>query len=270
MKTATLTDGYARTACIFVLAAAALLLAGCQTSGSGPNPGADTTGSDPGRDTRSGFLTDYAKLRPIPGSEVRCWRTAAFDARQYDKILISRILVTLKSDQQKSIDPTDLKTLVDYFHASLVKALQPQLQVVTQAGPRVLVMKIALTDLMPTDSAKSLLGTAVPYGFVVEAASGAETGRPAGSTPYLGETGVELQFADGVTGAILGECADTQIGRKYAAELDKGAANAAQTWATGYLSSFQAWSYAKDAFDKWSALLALRIGALRGVNAPPQ
>jgi len=25
---------------------------------------------------------------------------------------------------------------------------------------------------------------------------------------------------------------------------------------SGYLNSFQAWSYAKDAFDKWSLLIA--------------
>ena len=142
--------------------------------------------------------------------------------------------------------------------------------VVTTAGPGVLVMRTALTDLVPTDSARSLLGTAVPYGFVAEAGSGVAAGRPAGSTPYLGQTGIELQFADGATGAILGECADTQVGRKYAADLDRGVGNAAQTWASGYLGSFQAWSYAKEAFDKWSVQIAQRIAMLRGVTRPPQ
>jgi hypothetical protein len=50
------------------------------------------------------------------------------------------------------------------------------------------------------------------------------TGRPAGSTPYLGETGIEMQFLDGASGVVLAECADTQIGRKYAADVDAGAA----------------------------------------------
>jgi len=39
-------------------------------------------------------------------------------------------------------------------------------------------------------------------------------------------------------------------GRKCAADPDRGAGNAAQTWASGYRGSFHAWSYAKDAFDK--------------------
>jgi hypothetical protein len=49
--------------------------------------------------------------------------------------------------------------------------------------------------------------------------------------------------------------------------MSTGAAvGAAQTWASGYLNSFQAWSYAKDAFDKWSLLVAKRLGELRGVQ----
>jgi len=130
----------------------------------------------------------------------------------------------------------------------------------------VLVMRIALTDLVPTKVTDSLAGTLIPYGFVVEAGSGAATGRPAGSTPYMGETGMEMQFRDGGSGVVVGECRDTEIGRKYAADVDGSTVGAAQTWASGYLNSFQAWSYAKNAFDKWSLLVAKRLGELRGVK----
>jgi hypothetical protein len=135
------------------------------------------------------------------------------------------------------------------------------MQVVDQAGPGVLVMRIALTDLVPTKVTDSVAGTLIPYGFVVEAGSGAATGRPAGSTPYMGETGMEMQFRDGGSGTVVGECRDTEIGRKYAADVDGTTVGAAQTWASGYLNSFQAWSYAKNAFDKWSLVVAKRLGA---------
>ena len=79
----------------------------------------------------------------------------------------------------------------------------------------------------------------------------------------MGETGMEMQFRDGVSGKVLGECRDTEIGRKYAVDVNASAVGAAQTWANGYLSSFQAWTYAKDAFDKWSLLVAKRIAQLR-------
>lgn len=248
---------------------AAAVLAGCAandpTASSVLGGGDSVTATDKARLTRSGFLSDYARLRPTPwGDGVECWRGANVDARKYDKVLITRMVVTLKPGQQAGIDPADLKTLTDYFHTALVNALKPQLQVVDKAGPGVLVMRIALTDLAPTQVQDSLAGTFVPYAFVAEAGSGVATGRPAGSTPYLGETGMEMQFRDGATGAILAECRDTEIGRKYAADLNASVIGAAQTWASGYLNSFQSWSYAKNAFDKWASLTAQRLAELRG------
>ena len=65
---------------------------------------------------------------------------------------------------------------------------------------------------------------------------------------------------------MIAECADTSIGRKYAADLDSGAANAAKTWASGYADSFSTWAYARQAFDNWSALLEQRLQSLR--NSP--
>jgi hypothetical protein len=52
------------------------------------------------------------------------------------------------------------------------------------------------------------------------------------------------------------------------ADVDAGAVGTAQTWASGYLNSFKAWSYAKNAFDKWSLLVARRFAELRGVTPP--
>ncbi|MEF8703475.1 MAG: DUF3313 domain-containing protein [Candidatus Accumulibacter sp. UW26] len=253
-----------------VVLAGFTLLSGCATTESSLL-GSETniTASDKARMTRSGFLSDYARLKPTAwGEGIQCWRDPRIDARNYDQVLISRILVSIApSTDQKSgqtIDPSDLKTLTDYFHNSLVKALKPQMQVVDKAGSGVLVLRIALTDLVPTTVSDSLVGTLIPYGFVAEAGSGVATGRPAGSTPYMGETGMEMQFRDGVSGTILGECRDTEIGRKYATDVDAGTVGATQTWVGGYLNSFEAWSYARNAFDKWSQLVAQRIGQLRG------
>jgi len=251
--------------------AGAVLLAGCAssdpTASSVLGGGATITASDKARMTRSGFLSDYARLKPTPwGEGVQCWRAADFDPKRYDKLLITRMVVTLKPGQAQGIDPSDLKALTDYFHAALVNALKPQMQIVDKPGPGVIVMRIALTDLVPTTVADSLAGTFVPYAFVAEAGSGVATGRPAGSTPYLGETGMEMQFRDGASRAVIGECRDTEIGRKYAADLNGSVVGAAQTWASGYLNSFESWAYAKNAFDKWSALTATRFAELRGVQ----
>jgi uncharacterized protein DUF3313 len=248
-----------------------VLLCACAAPGGGGGGGAGGGGTIVASEAtasnvaRVGFLSDYAKLVPVAGGGgVLCWRDAGVNWRGYDKVLIERIQLYLApGSAQKPIDPSDLKALLDYFHNALVKDLRPQMQVVNTAGPGVLRVRIALTSLVPTNAVDSLVGTAVPYGFVGEIASGAATGRPSGSTPYLGQTGMEAQFRDGATGKVVAECADTEIGRKYAADLNQGIPNAAEKWVGGYLDSFTSWSYAQNAFDKWAAVLALRLRALR-------
>lgn len=113
-----------------------------------------------------------------------------------------------------------------------------------------------------------MAGTLTPCGFVAEAGSGVATGRPVGSTAYLGEAGMEIQFRDGVSGAVIGKCRNIEIGRKFATDVNSGAVGSAQTWTSGYLNSFQQWAYAKNAFDKWSPRLAKRLAVLRGI--PPK
>ncbi len=252
--------------------AAVLLLAGCASQGPSPassGNSAMTTATvaseaSAGDVRRVGFLTDYSRLRPMPGGGgMLCWRDAAVDWKQYTKVMFERIQVYWKPGAANSVDPTDLKMLIDYFHSDLVKAMQAQAQVVTAPGPGVLRARFALTNLVPTNTAASLAGTAVPYGFVAEIGSGAATGRPVGSTPYLGQTGMEVQFRDGASGRIVAECADTEIGLKYAADLNAGAAGAVESWVSGYMDSFSQWTYAKNAFDKWAAEFASRFAALR-------
>lgn len=256
-----------RAVCVYALAVV-LTLSGCASPG-GSGTGAGTTGtvaSEASAATvrRVDFLTDYTRLQPVPGGGgILCWRDASVDWKRYDKVLFERILVYLPSGSTKPIDPSDLKTLLDYFHGALVKATTPEARIVNAAGPGVLSVQIALTSLVPTNTTASLAGTAIPYGFVAEIGSGAATGRPAGSTPYLGRTGMEVKFRDGASGKVVAECADTEIGLKYAADLNAGVAGAAESWVNGYMDSFQQWTYAKNAFDKWASVFAQRFAALR-------
>jgi len=248
-------------------------LTGCKTYEAALGTGENVTAIDAARLTQSGFLTDYVKLKPVAAMQgIECWRDMRFDPKKYKKIQIEPIVVSLTAPKDSKdgkipvVDPADLKQLTDYFYQTLQGSLKRQLQIVSQAGPGVAVLRIALTDLVPTSVPGSVAGTLIPYAFIAEASSGKVSGRPAGSTPYLGETGMEMQFRDGASGAVLAECRDTEIGRKYAAELNAGAAQAAQTWANGYMSSFQSWGYAKAAFNKWSMLVAKRVADLQQIQ----
>jgi Protein of unknown function (DUF3313) len=263
------------TSCLHLIAMSALVgatvLSGCASSGGG---GGNSTASGSGgivasqatvsNVRRIGIVTDYSRLKPVPGgSGVLCWRSDTADWKRYDKVMFERIQVSLIPGTTNMVDPADLKMLTDYFYNALVAAIKPEAQVVNAAGPGVLRVRIALTDLVPTDATDSLIGTAVPYGFVAEIGSGAASGKPAGSTPYMGQTGMQAQFRDGASGAIVAECADNEIGRKYAADLNAGAAGATENWVNGYLDSFSSWSYAKLAFNKWAAVFAQRFHDLR-------
>jgi hypothetical protein len=256
---------------VAILGVSVIGLGGCAGSGGGSmtTSAAAMSGTVASEATAAkiahvGFLTDYSRLQPMPGGGgLLCWRDAGTNWKQYTKVMLERIQITIKPGSQNGVDPTDLKMLIDYFHADLVKAIQPEAQIVTATGPGVLRVRIALTNLVPTNTIASLAGTAAPYGFVAEIASGAATGRPVGSTPYLGQTGMEVQFRDGASGRIVAECADLEIGLKYAADMNAGAAGAAESWINGYMDSFSQWTYAKNAFDKWSADFARRLAALR-------
>jgi hypothetical protein len=241
----------------FMLVAA--LLSGCASTGT-PTPAKTPE--------RSGFLSNYELLKPIEGGDgAQAWRSQDVDWKKYDKVLIERIQVFIKPDSEnKGIDPTDLKMLTDYFYQALVKELEPTTQIVDKAGPDVIGLRIAIVNLVPTKYALSIAGTLTPYAFVAEAASGPASGRPAGSTPYLGETGIEAQVLDGGSGRVLAEFADNRFGKKYDLDTSKDATGAAKQWVNGYVDSFTTWSYAKQAFDQWAGLLKKRFNELRGIQ----
>jgi hypothetical protein len=199
--------------------------------------------------------------------EAQSWRLSGVDWKKYDKVFIERIQVFPQEDSKyKGIDPTDLKMLVDYFYEALVREIKPAAQIVDTIGPNVLVLRIAIVDLVPTEYALSIAGTLTPYAFVAEAASGPASGRPAGSTPYLGESSVEIQFLDGQSKQIVAEFTGTKIGKKYDVDTSKGTMNAAKKYVDSYTDSFTAWNYAKQAFDEWALLFRARFDELRSAK----
>ena len=86
---------------------------------------------------RSGFLSNYELLKPIDGGDgAQSWRSQDVDWKKYDKVLIERIQVFIKTDSEnKGIDPTDLKMLTDYFYQALVKEIEPAAKIVDTPGP---------------------------------------------------------------------------------------------------------------------------------------
>ena len=97
----------------------AAVLAACSSTDNlslgGGGSGTDAVAWDASAIKRSGFLSDYARLRPVAGAGgMLCWRDANVDWKRYDKVLFERIQVYVKpGDKPNPIDPSDLKMLVE-------------------------------------------------------------------------------------------------------------------------------------------------------------
>lgn len=238
--------------------ASLVLLAACAT---GP-----TSEQAPPPSAYAAFLTYPDRLQPVPGDDgAYRWIDPGANLGQYNKILLERIQVQLASDADyKAVDPTQLKALTDYFHQAIVKALGNAYPVVTQPGPGVLRVRVTIVDLVPTKPEMSVVALVVPYATVADVASGAASGGPVGSAPYLGRTGIAAQFIDSRTSRVIAEYADTRVGRKYVVDTSKGVGNAITTGFSDYAKAYSTWAYAEQAFDGWARLLRARLDQAHG------
>jgi len=235
---------------------AALLVGGCATTDSGggaPPPYAD-------------LLSQPQRLEPVPGeSGALKWQVPDAELRKYNRILLERIQVRIADDaNHKTIDPADLKSLVDYFHRSIVKALGSAYPVVTKPGPGVLRVRIVLYDLVPTQPLVSVGIFFTPYATIPDMLSGPATGEAAGAAPYLGRTGIAVQFMDGQTGQVVAEFTDDRFGKKYVIDTSQGTVSAVTTGIQDYVRAYSTWAYAQQAFDAWAAQFRKGLDRIHG------
>jgi hypothetical protein len=236
---------------------AALVLGGCATTDSGGG-----TQAPPYAD----LLTQPQRLEPVPGeSGALRWQVPDAALRKYDKVLLERIQVRIADDaSHKSIDPADLKSLVDYFHRSIVKALGAGYPVVTKPGPGVLRVRITIYDLVPTQPLVSVGIFFTPYAAIPDLLSGPATGEAAGAAPYLGRTGIAVQFMDSQTGQVVAEFTDDRFGKKYVIDTSQGTVAAMTTGIGDYVKAYSTWAYAQQAFDAWAAQFRRRLDQIHG------
>ncbi|TNF96100.1 MAG: DUF3313 domain-containing protein [Gammaproteobacteria bacterium] len=202
-----------------------------------------------------GFLSDYSRLEPEGGdSDAYVYRNPEQIAK-YNKLMIDRIKIYLKEDaESKEIDPAELKELVDYFHQAIVDAVSPRYPVVDEAGPDVLRLRIAITDLVPNKPEASMVTLVVPFLWVGEAGAGAKEGE-VGSTPFVGEATVEMEAMDSVSNQQIAAYIETETAKKY--QWNKGISEGIGA----YTKAYSTWAYTKKAMDDWAKLIRERMDA---------
>ncbi len=208
-----------------------------------------------------GFLSDYSGIKPEDGDgNAYRYRNPQANPSRYKKLMIDRIKIWFKEDSEyQGIDPTVLKELADYFHQALVNAVQDAYPVVQEAGPDVLRLRIAITDLVPNKPEASVVTLVVPFLWVGEAGAGAADGE-VGSTPFVGEATVEAEALDSTTNQQIGAFIETRTAKKYA--WTEGVEIGVQS----YLKAYSTWAYTQQAMDYWAQLLRQRLDRLNGEN----
>jgi hypothetical protein len=100
----------------------------------------------------SGFLKDYSQLKPSREHEgVQSYQNPSKSLQDYDKFLIDPVIVHFAPNAQGSgVDPIKLKKLTDYFLYEAVRALVKRYRVVSEPGPGVLRLRMAITDVQTT------------------------------------------------------------------------------------------------------------------------
>jgi hypothetical protein len=100
----------------------------------------------------SGFLSDYSQLRPskvVKGA--MDYRNPRIKLSSYSKFILEPYKIHFAANADgASIDPAELKNLVDYFRSETVKALSKRYRVVTRPVPGVARLRVAITSITKT------------------------------------------------------------------------------------------------------------------------
>jgi hypothetical protein len=206
-----------------------------------------------------GFLSDYANISTTKDADgAYVYMDESVDFSKYNKLLVDRIKIYFKDDSEyKGIDPDELQVLTNYFYEAINKAVGDAYPLVTEPGPDVIHLRIAVTDLVPNQPAASVTTLVVPFLWIGDAGSGVVTGD-AGSTIFTGYATIEVEALDSDSSKQLAARIETESGKKYdwTHGIKKGV--------TGYLDAYSKWDYTKKAMDDWAALLRKRLDELHG------
>lgn len=186
----------------------------------------------------SGFLGDnYQLLEPGPKDGVKMrYLKPGLDFGKYKKLMIDQVTFFFADDSEyKGINPAEMKQLADEFNQKLIDALQPLCPIVSEPGPDVAHIKIAITNVKHSKPAYSAITSIIPVGLAVSAVKKGTTGSWSGS----GSTSSEMMILDSSTNDIIALAVDDRT--------------------AGFTDRFSKWGSASEAFDFWAKRMALFV-----------
>ncbi len=193
----------------------------------------------------SGFLGDHYKdlqSGPEGGARLR-WIKPGVDFSKYNKVMLDSVVFYFAPDSEdKGIDPEQMKELSDAFNLELVNALKEKYPIVSEPGPDVLRIKIALTGIKQSRPVLSGVTTVVPVGLAISIAKKGSTGSWAGS----GATGAELMAIDTKKNEVIAVAKDEQV--------------------AGFTERFSRYGSANEAFKFWAGRIRGFLDEAHGIK----
>lgn len=195
----------------------------------------------------SGFLGDYSSLKKIAkDNPALLYVDADAVAGKYSSLVIDPIqMYGPTNGALAKLSKEDQQRLVNYLDASLRVYLASNYTFVTQPGPGVMRLRMAITEAKGANVPFDVISSVVPIGlaisFLKEMATGAHTA--------VGKAGLECEGLDSETGQRLFAFVDARVGRKVTGRFDK----------------FKKWRTVQDAFDFWARQISDRLQQARTV-----
>jgi len=147
----------------------------------------------------SGFLQNYSLLSDADskGFLKRIYIRDGVDWSVYDKILLHDISFFFAEDAEyKGFEANELAELSKAFQQSIVMNLSGPYEFTDTPGPGVIRMRVAVTNLVPSDSVTGTVTTVIPIGLGISALSKVFTGSHIG----MGSAAFEGEMLDAQTG----------------------------------------------------------------------
>lgn len=171
----------------------------------------------------AGFVGDYSKLKPLQNDvHTLFYLDKKADWKSYHSIIIHPVRIFF-FDESKHVDikRDELVTLTEYYSREMKAAIGERFKIVRRPGPGVLRLRVAITDVKPTDVVANIISKTLIY-LPVD----------------MGEAAMEGELRDSASGEMVAAMVDRRIGSVFSSSL-------------GYTK----WGHVKDAFEDWAEQL---------------
>lgn len=172
-----------------------------------------------GQPRLSDFIEEQPVMTPIPDMPGGwAWNKPGTNFASYDKVLLTYIEIFIAPDSEyKGIDADQMKILSDSMRAVMTEALEPDTPVVSKAGPGVIIMRIAITNVH-LGKPQHRFGQYLPIGLAV---SGLRQLAGKSRNLSLQDASIEAAMYDPQTGERLAVRIDTKPLRSLDGEAEE-------------------------------------------------